>query len=292
MSFDVESYLEERKEVVNRYLRERFPPERVGTRLRESIVYSLHSDGKRLRPILCLAASELVCGSYGKALPAACAIEMIHTYSLVHDDLPSMDDDDTRRGKPANHRVFGEATATLAGDALLTDAFGVMASGCLSAGVEPRVVAGVISTVAEAAGSGGMVAGQSLDLEMRGAAEHSAEMLTRVNLLKTAKIFTASVVSGAMIGGAGKEELASLASYSEKVGLAFQIRDDVLDSGGEPGGRGPSERKSAAAPAVNREESGTMVADLTGRAVSELRGFRKRPNALEEIAVWLGERER
>lgn len=292
MSFDVESYLEERKEVVNRYLRERFPPERVGTRLGESIVYSLHSDGKRLRPILCLAASELVCGSYGKALPAACAIEMIHTYSLVHDDLPSMDDDDTRRGKPANHRVFGEATATLAGDALLTDAFGVMASGCLSAGVEPRVVAGVISTVAEAAGSGGMVAGQSLDLEMRGAAEHSAEMLTRVNLLKTAKIFTASVVSGAMIGGAGKEELASLASYSEKVGLAFQIRDDVLDSGGEPGGRGSSERKSAAAPAVNREESGAMVADLTGRAVSELRGFRKRPNALEEIAVWLGERER
>lgn len=292
MSFDVESYLEERKEVVNRYLRERFPPERVGTRLGESIVYSLHSDGKRLRPILCLAASELVCGSYGKALPAACAIEMIHTYSLVHDDLPSMDDDDTRRGKPANHRVFGEATATLAGDALLTDAFGVMASGCLSAGVEPRVVAGVISTVAEAAGSGGMVAGQSLDLEMRGAAEHSAEMLTRVNLLKTAKIFTASVVSGAMIGGAGKEELASLASYSEKVGLAFQIRDDVLDSDGEPGGRGSSERKSAAAPAVNREESGAMVADLTGRAVSELRGFRKRPNALEEIAVWLGERER
>ena len=292
MSFDVESYLEERKEVVNRYLRECFPPERVGTRLGESIVYSLHSDGKRLRPILCLAASELVCGSYGKALPAACAIEMIHTYSLVHDDLPSMDDDDTRRGKPANHRVFGEATATLAGDALLTDAFGVMASGCLSAGVEPRVVAGVISTVAEAAGSGGMVAGQSLDLEMRGAAEHSAEMLTRVNLLKTAKIFTASVVSGAMIGGAGKEELASLASYSEKVGLAFQIRDDVLDSGGEPGGRGSSERKSAAAPAVNREESGAMVADLTGRAVSELRGFRKRPNALEEIAVWLGERER
>lgn len=292
MSFDVESYLEERKEVVNRYLRECFPPERVGTRLRESIVYSLHSDGKRLRPILCLAASELVCGSYGKALPAACAIEMIHTYSLVHDDLPSMDDDDTRRGKPANHRVFGEATATLAGDALLTDAFGVMASGCLSAGVEPRVVAGVISTVAEAAGSGGMVAGQSLDLEMRGEAESSPERLTRVNLLKTAKIFTASVVSGAMIGGAGKEELASLASYSEKVGLAFQIRDDVLDSGGEPGGRGSSERKSAAAPAVNREESGAMVADLTGRAVSELRGFRSRPNVLEEIAVWLGERER
>lgn len=292
MSFDVESYLEERKEVVNRYLRECFPPGRVETRLRESIVYSLHSDGKRLRPILCLAASELVCGSYEKALPAACAIEMIHTYSLVHDDLPSMDDDDTRRGKPSNHRVFGEAVATLAGDALLTDAFGVMASGCLSAGVEPRVVAGVISVVAEAAGSGGMVAGQSLDLETRGADEPSAELLTRVNLLKTARIFTASVVSGAMIGGAGKRELSSLESYSKKVGLAFQIRDDVLDSDEEPGGNGPSERKSAAAPVVNREESEAMVADLTSRAVSELRGFRKRPNALEEIAVWLGERRR
>lgn len=292
MGFDVESYLEERKEVVNRYLLERFPPGRVGTRLGESIAYSLHSDGKRLRPILCLAASELVCGSYGKALPAACAIEMIHTYSLVHDDLPSMDDDDTRRGKPSNHRVFGEAAATLAGDALLTDAFGMMASGCLAAGVEPQVAVGVISTVAEAAGSGGMVAGQSLDLEMRGADEPSAELLTRVNLLKTARIFTASVVSGAMIGGAGKGELSSLESYAEKIGLAFQIRDDVLDSGGEPEGDGSSGRKNAAAPVVNREKSEAMVADLTSRAVSELRVFRKRPNPLEEIAVWLSERRR
>ena len=292
MSFDLKGYLEERKEIVNRNLREYFPPDGAETKLHESIVYSLHSDGKRIRPILCLAACELVCGSYEKALPAACAIEMIHTYSLIHDDLPSMDDDDTRRGKPANHRVFGEATATLAGDALLTDAFALMASECLSAGVEPRLVARVILTVADAAGSKGMVAGQSLDLEMKGDARSSAERVTRANLMKTAKMFTASVLSGGMIGGAGERELSSLKSYSEKIGLAFQIRDDVLDLGGEPANRGSAGRESPSDPVADREKSEAGIADLTSRAVRELRDFGRKPNELEEIAVWLSERER
>ena len=123
MSFDTKDYLRTRKEVVDRALREYLPPDGPQAKLLQSIAYSIHPGGKRLRPVLCLAASELVCGNHTKALPLACAIEMIHTYSIIHDDLPSMDDDDTRRGVPANHRVFGEAVATLAGDALLTDAF-------------------------------------------------------------------------------------------------------------------------------------------------------------------------
>lgn len=292
MSFDLKDYLEKRKEIVNRKLLEYFPPDGAETKLHESIVYSLHSDGKRIRPILCLAACELVCGSYGKALPAACAIEMIHTYSLIHDDLPSMDDDDTRRGKPANHRVFGEATATLAGDALLTDAFGLAAAESLSAGVEPRLVTSVVRTLADAAGSRGMVAGQSLDLEMKGAEPASPERVARANLMKTAKMFAASVVSGGMIGGAGEKELSKLKSYSEKIGLAFQMRDDVLDMGGEPESRASSVKETGPAPAADPENPEAGIADLTNRAILELRDFDRKPNELEEIAVWLSERER
>ena len=292
MSFDLKGYLEESKEIVNRKLREYFPPDGAETKLHESIVYSLHSDGKRIRPILCLAACELVCGSYGKALPAACAVEMIHTYSLIHDDLPSMDDDDVRRGKPANHRVFGEATATLAGDALLTDAFGLAASECLSAGVEPLLVTRVIRTVADAAGSRGMVAGQSLDLEMKGAGRPSAERVARANMMKTAKMFAAAVVSGGMIGGAGERELSRLKSYSEKIGLAFQMRDDVLDLGGESENRASSGKEKEPAPGAHPENPEAGIADLTNRAVRELRDFDREPNELEEIAVWLSERER
>lgn len=292
MSFDLKGYLEERKEIVNRKLREYFPPGGAETKLHESIVYSLHSDGKRIRPILCLAACELACGSWGKALPAACAVEMIHTYSLIHDDLPSMDDDDTRRGKPANHRVFGEATATLAGDALLTDAFGLAASESLSAGVEPRLVTSVICTLADAAGSRGMVAGQSLDLEMKGAGRPSPERVARANLMKTARMFAAAVVSGGMIGGAGEKELSSLKSYSEKIGLAFQMRDDVLDLGGESESGASSAKETGTAPVADREKSEESISGLTNRAVRELRDFDREPNELEEIAVWLSERER
>ena len=155
MSFDTKDYLDRRKEIIDRSLREYLPPDRTETKLRQSIAYSVHPGGKRLRPILCLAAAELVCGSHKSVLPAACAIEMIHTYSIIHDDLPSMDDDDTRRGKPSNHRVFGEAVATLAGDALLTDAFGLITEKLPGGGVSPELILRVISIISEAAGSGG-----------------------------------------------------------------------------------------------------------------------------------------
>lgn len=274
MSFNLEDYLDERKKLVNRSLRKYFPPEKARTKLHESIIYTLHSNGKRLRPILCLAAAELVSGSYEKALPAACAVEMIHTYSLIHDDLPSMDDDDVRREKPSNHVVFGEATAILAGDALLTDAFGIIAEESLSAGADPLVVLRVISAVSDAAGSKGMVAGQRMDLETKGRGGNlSSEKITCVHTMKTAKMFRAAVASGAMLAGADKKQLSSLGGFAEKTGLAFQMKDDVLDAEG------------------NIEDLNARVTELTASAVSELRDFTRTPNELREIAVWLGERK-
>lgn len=273
MSFNLEDYIDERKKVVNQGLRKYFPSEKVRTKLHESIIYTLHSDGKRLRPILCLAAAELISGNYEKALPAACAVEMIHTYSLIHDDLPSMDDDDTRRKKPSNHVVFGEAAAILAGDALLTDAFGIIAEESLSAGADPLVVLRVISAVSAAAGSKGMVAGQSMDLEVKGREDLSSEQIARVHMMKTAKMFRAAVTSGAMLAGAGERQLGRLGDFAEKTGLAFQMKDDVLDAEGDI------------------EALNARVTELTASAVSELRDFPRTPNELKEIAVWLGERE-
>ena len=153
MSFNTKDYLKRRRDVVDRALREYLPPEDAKTKLHQSILYSMHPGGKRLRPILCLAASELICGSYENVLPAACAIEMIHTYSIIHDDLPSMDNDDIRRGKPANHKVFGEAVATLAGDALLTDAFNLVTEKLIEEDVSSELILRVISVISEAAGS-------------------------------------------------------------------------------------------------------------------------------------------
>jgi geranylgeranyl diphosphate synthase type II len=169
MRFNIELYLSSRKEIVDRKLLELLPNSDESTsKLEESIRYSILASGKRLRPILCIAASEAVGGTLEKALPVACAIDMIHTYSLIHDDLPSMDDDLLRRGIPTNHSVFGEAVAILAGDALLTDAFFVIVNDGISNKLDPYVVVEIIRDISKAAGSQGMVSGQALDLALEG----------------------------------------------------------------------------------------------------------------------------
>ncbi|HSE83861.1 MAG TPA: polyprenyl synthetase family protein, partial [Thermodesulfobacteriota bacterium] len=170
MAFNVENYLSNRKEIVDEKLLELLPSpaDSHNAKLHESMRYSILAGGKRLRPVLCIAASEAVGGTLEKVLPVACAIEMIHTYSLIHDDLPSMDDDLLRRGLPTNHSVFGEALAILSGDALLTDAFFVIANEGISSGIPPSVVVEVIRDIAKAAGSEGMVSGQALDLALEG----------------------------------------------------------------------------------------------------------------------------
>lgn len=296
MSFDTKGYLERKKEIVDCALREYLPPDETKTKLHQSILYSIHPGGKRLRPILCLAASELICGGYKNALPAACAIEMIHTYSIIHDDLPSMDDDDSRRGEPTNHRVFGEAIATLAGDALLTDAFSLITGKLLEEGVSSELILRVISIISEAAGSKGMVLGQAFDLEMDGNEYPSVNEISNTYLMKTAKMIMASVLSGAMLAGAGEEELLMLKSYSEKIGIAFQIKDDILDvveshdTTRRPGDKTEAEKHTYVS-VMGVQASKAKVSELTNQAIAELESFKKNPNPLKEIATWLSERE-
>ena len=198
--------------------------------LAEAMGYSLLGGGKRLRPVLLLATRELFSGREGlDPMPAACAVEMIHTYSLVHDDLPAMDDDDMRRGRPSCHRQFDEATAILAGDALLTEAFSWMASHWQEErGDAARAGLAVIAEIAAAAGANGMVGGQVLDTLYTGAAQSEVE-LEETHRRKTGALLRAAVRCGAVLGGADGEQLARITRYGERIGLAFQVADDVLD---------------------------------------------------------------
>ncbi len=195
-------------------------------RLGEAIRYSLEAGGKRVRPVLCLLACEAVGGISAEALPGALALEYVHTYSLIHDDLPAMDDDDLRRGRPTNHKVFGEGHAILAGDALLTEAFGVLAS----ADLDPVRRARALALLAEGAGWRGMAGGQALDLEGEQIASYDLDHLRLIHRMKTGALLRASLEIGAVLGGASATEEAALSAYGEAIGLAFQIQDDILDA--------------------------------------------------------------
>lgn len=216
-------------EALERYLpSEKTPPEIIHRAMR----YSVLSGGKRLRPALVLGAAEAVGGRVEAVLQAACGIELIHCYSLVHDDLPAMDDDDLRRGRPTTHKVFGEAIAILAGDALLTLGFELLARAGLEAGVSPVDALRVVREVAVAAGSEGMVGGQVLDITA--SVEHPvAEVVEEIHRRKTAALFVASVRTGAILSRASDEALAALTRFGTALGLAFQITDDILDVVGE-----------------------------------------------------------
>lgn len=195
-------------------------------RLGEAVRYSLEAGGKRVRPILCMLAAEAVGGTAAQALPGALALEYVHTYSLIHDDLPAMDDDDLRRGRPTNHKVFGEGHAILAGDALLTEAFGVLAS----ADLDPVKRAQALAILAEGAGWRGMAGGQALDLAGETLSSYDLEHLRLIHRLKTGALLRASLEIGAVLGGAAPTERAALRAYGEAIGLAFQIQDDILDA--------------------------------------------------------------
>jgi len=229
MAFDLPRYLRERAVLIEHHLAISVPESDGPTgRLIEAMRYSLMAGGKRLRPILALAACEAVGGPTEAALGYACALEMIHTYSLVHDDLPCMDDDDLRRGRPTNHKVFGEAIAVLAGDGLLTDAFGLLVGSTQSAGIPAQVIIDTIAELAHACGSAGMVGGQVLDLLAEGQPLTQQE-LEHLHSKKTGALFVASVCGGARLGGAGSAQLQLLRDYAAALGLAFQITDDLLD---------------------------------------------------------------
>ena len=197
----------------------------INSTLIEAMKYSLMSGGKRLRPILLMAAADAVNGTGSKFVTTASAIEMIHTYSLIHDDLPAMDNDDYRRGKLTNHKVFGEAMAILAGDALLTMAFEVMLN---QRGVSHAAILFVVSEMSKAAGAAGMVGGQAIDLLSVGK-KIDLETLRTMHIGKTGGLFKAAIRSGAILAGADNEQLTALTKYAESFGLAFQITDDILD---------------------------------------------------------------
>ncbi len=220
MSFDLTAYLLERRRAVDEALERHLPPKDAPpASIHEAMRYSVFAGGKRLRPILVIAAAEAVGGRMERVLAAACALELIHTYSLIHDDLPAMDDDDYRRGRLTNHKVFGEAIAILAGDALLTLAFGLLAE---HASLE------VVREVAAAAGTFGMIGGQVVDIQSEGKSV-DAETLEYIHRHKTAALIRASLVGGGMLGGASAPALNAIREAGTRLGLAFQIVDDILD---------------------------------------------------------------
>lgn len=217
--------LKRRAAAVERWLATCLDGREMPPRLRESMLYSLQAGGKRLRPVLCLTCAALCGLEEERVMPFAGAIEMIHTYSLIHDDLPAMDDDDLRRGKPSNHKAFDEATAILAGDGLLTDAFACMCRARIPAG--PLLAA--IAELAGAAGSSGMVGGQEWDMIHTGRPSVSLEELQTMHAMKTGALLRASCVCGALLAGADSAVVDTIGEYGSALGMAFQIADDILD---------------------------------------------------------------
>lgn len=251
--------------------------------LQEAIEYSLLAGGKRLRPVLTLETCRMCGGDPQKALPFACAVEMIHTYSLIHDDLPAMDDDDLRRGRPTNHKVYGEATAILAGDGLLTAAFGLLAQ----ASVPPEAIVEAVSCLSAAAGPSGMVGGQVLDMAGEGRALTRSE-LELLQSLKTGALICAAAELGCIAAGSSSNQREQVRTYAQALGQAFQVRDDVLDVTsseqelGKTIGSDRANEKSTFVTAIGLEGCEVLIETLTHQAVSALDGF-----AHPEFHIWL-----
>ena len=268
MSFDLAAYMADRARAVDQALDRFLPAEAAPPEsLHKAMRYSVFAGGKRLRPVLVAAGAEVVGGTLAAVMPAACAVEMIHTYSLIHDDLPAMDNDDFRRGVPTNHKVFGEAIAILAGDALLTLAFRLLAD---SAGSDAQRLRNVVAEVADAAGSAGMVGGQVADIECEGKPADAA-IVDYIHSHKTAALIRASIRSGALLAGATPAQLDALRAAGDALGLAFQIMDDILDITatseelGKTAGKDQAQQK-ATYPAVHgletsRRRAQALVAD-------------------------------
>lgn len=255
----------------------------------ESMRYSLFAGGKRLRPILLMAAADAVGSDGQRFLQSACALEMIHTYSLIHDDLPAMDDDDYRRGRLTNHKVFGEGMAILAGDGLLTLAFETLLS---QPGVTPDVLVRVTSEVAQAAGPSGMVGGQAIDLGSEGQ-QPSPEVMKLMHRLKTGALFRASLRAGAMLGGGSDEDVRGLTDYAEQFGLAFQITDDILDvtgteaALGKPIGSDEKNNKATYVSVYSLPAAQRMAQEAVTDAVAALVRFGDRAWVLRSLAEYL-----
>ena len=295
---DLRIYLQKKKGLIDEALDTYLPSSNgYASTIHKAMRYSLLGGGKRLRPILTLASCELVGGDSVSVLPFACAIELIHTYSLIHDDLPAMDNDDYRRGNLTNHRVFGEAAAILAGDALLTEAFRLMTDSKTLSKLNTSVVLDVINDIAYAAGVSGMIGGQIEDLESEGKKVDLSDV-EYIHTHKTGHLIRASVTTGAKLGGSTDEEIGLLSEYGKAIGLAFQIIDDILNVEGDTAELGKSvgsdaEKKKATYPGVlgidgSRETSNLLI----DKGIGFLERFDDKAEPLRMIARYIGVRKK
>ncbi|KAK3017899.1 hypothetical protein RJ639_005205 [Escallonia herrerae] len=273
--FQFDDYMVKKAKTVNKALEEIIPLQKPII-IHEAMRYSLLAGGKRVRPVLCLAACELVGGGEALAIPMACAVEMIHTMSLIHDDLPCMDNDDLRRGKPTNHKVFGEETAVLAGDALLALAFEHVAA--RTSNVASGRVVKAIAELATAVGSEGLVAGQIVDICSEGK-DVTLKDLEYIHVHKTSVLLEAAVVCGAIMGGGNMIDVERVRKYARYIGLLFQVVDDILDVTksskelGKTAGKDLATNKATYPKLMGLSRAKKFAAELVGRAVEELRYF-------------------
>lgn len=289
---NIKAYLKDKQTLVDSFFSEFFSNQHHPPVLQEAMLYSLYAGGKRIRPILALAAYETCGGDPREIVPYASSLELIHTYSLIHDDLPAMDNDDLRRGKPTNHRVYGEAIAILAGDALLTEAFSILSDPSLSPRVSVACLMGALREIALASGLEGMVAGQVQDMLSENK-EPDAETLHFIHSHKTGSLLRSSVRIGPILYGSSQAELEALTAYGNSIGLAFQVIDDILDIEGDTEAMG---KTAGSDEKINKmtyprlygiEKSKAIAQKLITDAKSALSLFSSKADPLREIADYL-----
>lgn len=289
---NINIYLRRKRELVDSFLKTYASSNKkqpgCPKQLSEAMSYSLMAGGKRIRPILAIAGYEAVGGRLNNILPVAASLELIHTYSLIHDDLPGMDNDDLRRNKPTNHKVFGEATAILAGDALLTEAFNIIAQ----TDINPETLMSVIGELTHACGPAGMVGGQIMDIMLEGKKAKKKDLIY-IHTHKTGSFIRASVRIGAIMAQAPRNKLNSLTKYGEQVGLAFQITDDILDitgtkeEMGKPIGSDSMRGKNTYPSVFGLKESKKIAENLINDSLKTIKNFDKKAEPLREIAKYI-----
>ena len=290
---DIKAYLARKKDIIDKTLEKLVPPAKTFPPvIHEAMRYSLFAGGKRVRPVLAIAAAEAVGATTADLLPVAGALELIHTYSLIHDDLPAMDDDDLRRGRPTCHKAYGEAVAILAGDGLLTMAFEVLSDPRRMKAIPARALVQIIRELSVASGVFGMVGGQVVDIQSENK-EIDFPTLEYIHTHKTGALIRASVRVGALYAKAGKRQFAALTRYGEMVGLAFQIVDDILDVTGKQEELGKDigsdlEKGKKTFPSfLGLEESRRRAEEVVGEALDALKGFGRKADPLRELAKYI-----
>ncbi len=291
---DFERKIKYYQDMINNYLSEVFQEKDcLQKSVYDAMNYSVHAGGKRIRPVLALAVCDMLGGDINDAMRIAVSIECIHTYSLIHDDLPCMDNDDLRRGMPTCHKKFGEATALLAGDGLLTFAFEHLADLKGYKSCSPGAVLNIISDIAKTAGCAGMIGGQVVDLENEGSADITEEILTYMHNRKTGALIRTSVIASAIAAGADDRQKKALTQFADALGLAFQIQDDILDcigdekTLGKPIGSDAENEKTTYVTLLGLKAAMEKSKNLTNQAVSALEGFGDKAEFLRELADYL-----